>query len=66
MPSTSNKQRRFMSAAAHDKDFASKAGIDQSVAKEFNNADKRKHIAKALRSTGGTSTGSIGGGSAAG
>lgn len=40
MPSKSKKQARFMAAAAHDKKFAKKAGISQSVAKEFNQADK--------------------------
>jgi hypothetical protein len=48
MPSTSEKQRRFMAAAAHDKEFAKQAGIPQSVAKEYNQADKRK-LANALR-----------------
>lgn len=42
MPSVSDKQKRFMAAAAHDKAFAKKAGIDQSVAKEFNKADSKK------------------------
>ena len=42
MPSKSKKQRRFMAAAAHDKDFAKKAGISQSVAKEFHEADKKR------------------------
>lgn len=40
MPSRSEKQRRFMLAAIHDKKFADKAGIPQSVAKEFVEADK--------------------------
>jgi len=31
-----------MQAAAHNPAFAKKAGIPQSVAKEFNEADKRK------------------------
>lgn len=31
-----------MAAAAHNPEFAKKAGIPQSVAKEFNNADKGK------------------------
>ena len=39
MPSKSEKQARFMAAAAHDPEFAKKAGIDQNVAKEFNQAD---------------------------
>jgi hypothetical protein len=47
MPSTSDKQRRFMAAAAHNKAFAKKAGISQKVAKEFNRADTRKRTLKA-------------------
>lgn len=42
MPSTSKKQARFMAAAAHNPEFAKKAGIPQDVAKEFNQADKGK------------------------
>ena len=42
MPSKSKKQRRFMAAAAHNPQFAKKAGIKQSVAKEFNAADAGK------------------------
>jgi hypothetical protein len=42
MPSTSKKQRNFMAAAAHNPAFAKKVGISQSVAKEFNQADKGK------------------------
>lgn len=42
MPSKSAKQKRFMAAAAHDKGFAKRAGIKQSVAKEFNRADSKK------------------------
>lgn len=42
MPSTSEKQKRFMQAAAHNPEFAKKAGIKQSVAKEFNDADQAK------------------------
>lgn len=40
MPSTSKKQAKFMAAAAHNPEFAKKAGISTSVAKEFNQADK--------------------------
>jgi hypothetical protein len=40
MPSTSKKQRNFMAAAAHNPAFAKKVGISQTVAKEFNQADK--------------------------
>lgn len=42
MPSVSKKQKRFMAAAAHDKEFARRNKIKQSVAKEFNEADKAK------------------------
>lgn len=49
MPSTSSKQKRFMAAAAHDKEFAKKAGISQDVAKEFNQADSKKKKSKVER-----------------
>ena len=49
MPSVSDKQRRFMAAAAHSPEFAKKAGITQSVAQEYNQADKGKKLANALR-----------------
>lgn len=42
MPSKSKAQRNFMAAAAHNPEFAKKAGIPVSVAKEFNSADKGK------------------------
>lgn len=42
MPSSSEKQAKFMNAVAHDKDFAKKAGVPQDVGKEFHNADKKK------------------------
>jgi len=42
MPSKSKKQAAFMRAASHSKEFADKAGIPQSVAKEFEAADKAK------------------------
>lgn len=41
MPSKSEKQRKFMLAAAHNADFAAKAHIPQSVAQEFVDADQR-------------------------
>lgn len=47
-----------MAAAAHNKAFAKKAGIPQSVAKEFNQADagtgilKKKARMKARKSNG--------------
>lgn len=46
MPSKSDKQKRFMAAAAHSSKFAKKAGISQKVAKEFNKADSRKNKKK--------------------
>lgn len=42
MPSRSAKQKRFMQAAAHNPSFAKKAGISQSVAREFVMADKKQ------------------------
>jgi len=42
MPSTSKKQHRFMEAVANNPSFAKKAGVPQSVGKEFSNADKGK------------------------
>jgi hypothetical protein len=39
-----------MRAAAHNAEFAAKAGIDQSVARDFYRADKRRDtIRKAIR-----------------
>ncbi len=35
MPAKSEKQRRFMQAVAHSKDFADKAGVPQSVGREY-------------------------------
>jgi len=42
MPSTSKKQHNFMAAVANNPAFAKKAGIPQSVGKEFVTADKGK------------------------
>jgi hypothetical protein len=42
MPSTSKKQHNFMAAVANNPAFAKKAGVPQSVGKEFNEADKGK------------------------
>jgi hypothetical protein len=42
MPSTSDKQAKFMAAAAHNPKFAKMAGISVKVAKEFNKADQAK------------------------
>ena len=40
MPTVSKKQERFMQAVAHNPKFAKKAGVPQSVGKDFLNADK--------------------------
>ena len=48
MPSVSKKQHNFMAAVANNPSFAKKAGVPQSVGKEFNDADKGKKF-----STGG-------------
>ena len=49
MPSKSKAQRDLMRAAAHNPAFAKKVGVPQSVAKEFNQADKRRaSISKAI------------------
>jgi hypothetical protein len=42
MPSTSKKQHNFMEAVANNPAFAKKAGVPQSVGKEFAEADKGK------------------------
>ena len=42
MPSTSKKQHNFMAAVANNPTFAKKAGVPQSVGKDFLNADKGK------------------------
>ena len=40
MPATSEKQKRFMDAAAHNPAFAKAAGVPASVAKDFSSASK--------------------------
>lgn len=46
MPSKSKAQKRFMQAAAHNPAFAKKAGIPQSVAREYAAADRTRGSAK--------------------
>jgi hypothetical protein len=46
MPSSSKKQHKFMEAIAHNKAFAKKVGVPQSVGKDFSNADKGKTFKK--------------------
>lgn len=52
MPSKSGKQKRFMAAAANNPEFAKKAGIPQSVAKEYHAADKRKKKIRVVKPKG--------------
>lgn len=40
MPATSEKQKRLMDAAAHNKSFAKKVGVPQKVAKEYSEQSK--------------------------
>lgn len=49
MPSETSKQARTMAAAAHDPEFAKRVGIPQKVAREFNQADKGKKLAEAMK-----------------
>ena len=46
MPSVSKKQHNFMAAVANSPAFAKKAGVPQSVGKEFSNADKNRKFSK--------------------
>jgi len=46
MPSKSKAQYNFMAAVANNPSFAKKAGVPQSVGKEFSNADKNRKFSK--------------------
>jgi len=46
VPSVSKKQHNFMAAVANNPSFAKKAGVPQSVGKEFNKADKGRKFSK--------------------
>lgn len=46
MPAVSKKQEKFMQAVAHNKDFAKKVGVSQSVGREFTKGSKMKKYAK--------------------
>jgi len=50
MPSHSPTQARMMAAAAHDPKFAKKVGVPVSVAQDYNEADKGKRLAEAMKS----------------
>jgi hypothetical protein len=49
MPATSEKQKRFMDAAAHNPSFAKKVGVPQSVAQEFSGKSKGMSFGKGDR-----------------
>jgi hypothetical protein len=46
MPSVSKKQHNFMEAIANSPAFAKKAGVSQSVGKDFSKADKGKTFSR--------------------
>jgi hypothetical protein len=46
VPSVSKKQHNFMAAVANNPAFAKKAGVPQSVGKDFNEADKGRKFGK--------------------
>ena len=46
MPSKSKAQHNFMAAVANNPAFAKKAGVPQSVGKDFNQADKGRKFSK--------------------
>ncbi len=46
MPSVSKKQHNFMAAVANNPSFAKKAGVPQSVGKDFSMADKGRKFSK--------------------
>jgi 23S rRNA A1618 N6-methylase RlmF len=46
MPATSLKQKKFMDAVAHNPQFAKKAGVPQSVGKDFSEASKGMKFGK--------------------
>lgn len=48
MPSVSRKQANLMRAVAHNKEFADKVDIPQSVGRDFYEADKRKARRQAI------------------
>jgi hypothetical protein len=48
MPSVSKKQKRFMEAIQHNKEFADKVGVDQSVGEEMTKGNVGKKAYKNL------------------
>ena len=53
MPSTSKKQHNFMAAVANNPSFAKKAGVPQSVGKDFIKADKESGMKAMKKMAGG-------------
>ena len=49
MPATSEKQKRFMDAAAHNPEFAKEAGVPVGVAQEFSKMSKGKKFTTGSR-----------------
>jgi len=49
MPAISAKQKKFMDAAAHNPEFAKKAGIPSDVAKEFSKESKGRKFTTGTR-----------------
>lgn len=56
MPSVSKKQHNFMAAVANNPAFAKKAGVPQSVGKEFVKADKESGMKSMKKMAGGGMT----------
>jgi len=48
MPAKSQKQKRFMEAVQHNKEFADKVGVPQSVGKEMTEGNVGKKAYKKL------------------
>ena len=46
MPAKTEKQRRFMQAVAHNKEFAKKVDVPQSVGREFSQMAEKMYPAK--------------------
>ena len=49
MPAVSAKQKKFMDAAAHNPEFAKKAGVPRDVAKEYSEASKGQKFGTGAR-----------------
>jgi len=62
MPSKSKKQHKFMAAVANNPEFASEAGVPQSVGREYMKADKGRSFSGGdLVSNCGTKRMNVGG-----